>query len=115
MEMCYDGALVMPSSYALMDAEEMTYVDGGALTRAQKAMIIAGVVVAGIGFACALAYGQVWLGLRLAKAVFGKALRAVMVKHAGVVITCIAGAVASSFNISASATTATIKWIIKNF
>ena len=29
MEMCYDGALVMPSSYAVMDAEEMTYVEGG--------------------------------------------------------------------------------------
>lgn len=29
MEMCYDGALVLPSSYAVMDEEEMTYVDGG--------------------------------------------------------------------------------------
>lgn len=29
MEMCYDGALVMPSSYAVMDEEEMTYLDGG--------------------------------------------------------------------------------------
>lgn len=32
MEMCYDGTLVMPSSYAVMDEEEMTYVEwGGAL------------------------------------------------------------------------------------
>lgn len=29
MEMCYDGALVMPSSYAVMDEEEMYYVEGG--------------------------------------------------------------------------------------
>lgn len=29
MEMCYDGALVMPGSYAVMDEEEMMYVDGG--------------------------------------------------------------------------------------
>ncbi|MCM1500174.1 MAG: hypothetical protein NC124_17060, partial [Clostridium sp.] len=29
MEMCYDGALVMPSSYAVMDEEEMMYVEGG--------------------------------------------------------------------------------------
>ena len=29
MEMCYDGALVMPSSYALMDEEEMCYTEGG--------------------------------------------------------------------------------------
>ena len=29
MEMCYNGALVMPSSYAVMDENEMQYVDGG--------------------------------------------------------------------------------------
>ena len=29
MEMCYDGALVMPSNYAVMDSDEMTYVNGG--------------------------------------------------------------------------------------
>lgn len=32
MNMCYDGALVMPSSYAIMDEEEMTYVEGGGTT-----------------------------------------------------------------------------------
>ena len=30
MVMTYDGALVMPSSYAIMDEEEMTYVEGEA-------------------------------------------------------------------------------------
>lgn len=29
MEMCYDGALVMPSNYAVMGEEEMIYVEGG--------------------------------------------------------------------------------------
>ena len=29
MVMAYDGALVMPSSYAVMEQEEMTYVEGG--------------------------------------------------------------------------------------
>lgn len=29
MEMCYEGALAMPSSYAVMKEEEMTYVEGG--------------------------------------------------------------------------------------
>lgn len=29
MEMCYDGALVMPNSYAVMSEDEMTYVEGG--------------------------------------------------------------------------------------
>ena len=30
MEMCYDGALVMPNNYAVVNEEEMTYVEGGA-------------------------------------------------------------------------------------
>ncbi len=29
MEMCYDGALVMPTSYAVMDEDEMRYLKGG--------------------------------------------------------------------------------------
>ena len=29
MDMCYDGALVLPSSYAVMNENEMNYVDGG--------------------------------------------------------------------------------------
>ncbi len=29
METCYAGALAMPNSYAVMDEEEMIYVDGG--------------------------------------------------------------------------------------
>lgn len=28
MEMCYDGALVMPKNYAVVNEEEMEYVDG---------------------------------------------------------------------------------------
>ena len=31
MDMCYDGALVMPSSFAVMCEDEMTYVEGGGL------------------------------------------------------------------------------------
>ena len=30
MEMTYDGTLVMPSSYAVMDEDEMMYLEGGA-------------------------------------------------------------------------------------
>ena len=29
MDMSYDGTLVLPSSYAVMDEEEMSYVEGG--------------------------------------------------------------------------------------
>ena len=32
MVMTYDGALVMPSNYAVMEQEEMTYVEGGNLS-----------------------------------------------------------------------------------
>lgn len=35
MEMCYDGALVMPKNYVVMSEDEMTYVEGGAFTCAQ--------------------------------------------------------------------------------
>ncbi len=31
MEMCYEGALSLPSSYAVMKEEEMTYVEAGGL------------------------------------------------------------------------------------
>lgn len=40
MEMCYDGALVLPSSYAVMDEEEMTYVEGGTKTYYNKASVL---------------------------------------------------------------------------
>ena len=33
MTMCYNGALVMPSSYAVMNEEEMMYVEGGGTVR----------------------------------------------------------------------------------
>lgn len=35
MEMCYDGALVMPSSFAVVVAEEMEYLCGGATPSSQ--------------------------------------------------------------------------------
>jgi hypothetical protein len=45
MDLCYDGALVMPSNYALMNEEEMTYVEGGGtltfgITISKNSMII---------------------------------------------------------------------------
>ena len=36
MELCYDGALVLPSSYAVMDEEEMTYTEGGGRSRTYR-------------------------------------------------------------------------------
>lgn len=40
MEMCYSGALVMPSSYAVMDEDEMMYLEGGA-TYVKPALVVA--------------------------------------------------------------------------
>ena len=37
--------------------------------------------MAGFAFAATLAYGQIWLGLKSAKAILGKALRTVMIKN----------------------------------
>jgi len=39
MEMCYDGALVMPKNYVAVTEEEMTYVDGGTLTNLKKNIV----------------------------------------------------------------------------
>lgn len=39
MEMCYDGTLVMPSSYAVMSEDEMTYVEGGDAKRLKNNLV----------------------------------------------------------------------------
>ena len=31
MDICYDGALVMPSSYAMMEEKEMSYVEASCI------------------------------------------------------------------------------------
>ena len=36
MEMCYNGELVMPKNYAVVNEEEMSYVDGGATYSASQ-------------------------------------------------------------------------------
>ncbi len=48
MDMCYDGALVIPSSYAVMDEEEMMYVEGGAYYSGIRGWVVAG-FLSGIG------------------------------------------------------------------
>ena len=39
MDMCYDGALVLPSSYAVMDEEEMCYTEGGCVVTINRKTI----------------------------------------------------------------------------
>ena len=52
MEMCYDGALVMPSNYAMMDEEEMMYVEGGKWSGRQVLRNVCGIIaVFSLGYA----------------------------------------------------------------
>ena len=37
--MCYDGALVMPSKFVMMDEDEMTYVEGGTWNNFKQNML----------------------------------------------------------------------------
>ena len=65
MEMCYDGALVMPCSYAVMSEDEMTYVEGGASYVRDASVVAEGYykasrnakVLAVLGFVCATVAG----------------------------------------------------------
>lgn len=59
MEMCYEGALVMPSSYAVMSEDEMTYMDGGSVSVATVCTIITTTIaVCGASYASGQAVGQ---------------------------------------------------------
>ena len=53
MEMTYDGVLVMPNNYVVVNEEEMTYVEGGiCISNFAASLIIDGIVLAiGIGSA----------------------------------------------------------------
>lgn len=52
MEMSYGGTLVMPKSYAVMDQEEMCYVEGGVLPH----LLITGGVLYVVGYNCSTGF-----------------------------------------------------------
>ena len=58
MEMTYDGLLVMPSSYAVMDEEEMMYVEGGITVETVCAIIGTAIAVGGASYAGGQAVGE---------------------------------------------------------
>lgn len=75
MEMCYDGTLVMPSSYAIMNEDEMAYVEGGSVTiNITRALIIAAV-------------GKIVISA--SKSVAAKLIRAAVPRIAAYVISCV--------------------------
>lgn len=51
MEMCYDGALVMPCNYTVMDEEEMSYTDGGAYLNIMTTGVCGAILNTAIGIA----------------------------------------------------------------
>lgn len=55
MEMCYDGALVMPSNYAVMNEDEMTYLEGGIKCKTLGKIIDCSITV--ISFMCGVGSG----------------------------------------------------------
>lgn len=55
MEMCYDGTLVLPSSYSVMDEEEMTYVEGGKVYSISISKKLCGDIAAGYAGVAAVA------------------------------------------------------------
>ena len=58
MEMCYDGALVMPSSYAIMNEEEMMYVEGGIAVPTAVGIAVSAVTLAGATYGAGVACGK---------------------------------------------------------
>ena len=93
MDMCYDGALVMPSSFAMISEEEMTYVEGG--LKAPN-WLVAGA----INLAIASAFGSVGTFLtkvskknlsKAAKIIFAKKLKKKLIAKG--VVSGLAGAI----------------------
>ena len=77
MEMTYGGALVLPSSYAMMDEEEMMYLEGGGVPN--------GVVEVGIYAVFALVgIGTGWAAVQTLRAAGGKYLAKKSINELGV-------------------------------
>ena len=70
--MCYDGALVLPSSYAVMNEEEMTYVEGGATYKISKKTVYKKASVAVSDYLYCSRVLKVWaVGMVICSAVAG--------------------------------------------
>ncbi|SCP99846.1 hypothetical protein SAMN05421730_10654 [Anaerobium acetethylicum] len=96
MEMCYDGALVMPSSYAVMNEEEMTYVEGGAdFSRSWVSVIVDVAALAVCPYLAPIKY--------MGKAAAIALVKVYLPKLAGAFKTIIQMAIGASINITTGA------------
>ena len=85
MDMCYEGVLVMPSSYAVMNEEEMTYVEGGSPVVLEA--ILAAITIGAAGYGGGYAVG-VRMGYRFTKSQYNDVkwpLRATVIRLLGAV------------------------------
>ena len=103
--MCYDGTLVMPSSYAVMSEDEMTYVEGGALSKLDKALIIGVCAASTVALTVALVYGQ----FALAAKIMGWTVKKV-VKKAGAAV--VVGCITTTLGISSGAVWAAVNFLL---
>lgn len=94
MEMCYDGALVMPSSYAVMSEDEMSYVEGGVTFNRSWVSVAVDVIAMAI---CPYLAPIKYLGKQAAKALVQKYLP----KLAGAFAKIVRTALGVSINVSA--------------
>jgi len=105
MEMCYNGNLVMPSNYVVVNADEMEYIDGGALTTWQKALVIGACVAATATLTVALVYGQ----FALAAKIMGFTIKKVVEKAGAAAVV---GCITATLGISGGAVWAAINFLI---
>ena len=96
--------MVLPASYAVIEEEEMMYLDGG-LTKVQKGLIIAGAIACGAALTVALVYGQIALAAKIMGFTFKK-----MAKKMGA--KAVAGVVASSLGVSTTVTFAALNFLL---
>lgn len=112
MEMCYAGALSMPSSYAMLTEDEMTYIDGGIaipnwLVGGAINLAIDCVVVGGARAAASFFAGQMKkYGARATGLMFSKTLKNKLIAK-GIA----AGAAAGVCNIAAACITV-LSWAV---
>ena len=106
MKMSYDGTLAMPSSYAMMDEEEMSYVEGGIslptyATGVALDLVIAAIVSGVTGGATAFFKGLVsQYGAEKAALHFGTMAAQYAAKHfAASVATAVCGVATVAFNV----------------
>lgn len=106
MDMCYDGTLVMPLSYAVMDEDEMNYVEGGiSFTVKKDTCATISTYISSVLRVCATALGIAALEKKLTAGIvaIGKGIKAICGSIGGligIIIGTIAAALVTTNGVS---------------